>query len=325
MRDRVDDLATLTRLGGERAALRFERRLDHPPATVWHALTDGGELAHWFPARIDGELVAGGPLTFVFPGGEAPDTTGEVLAIEAPRLLSLGWSGDELRFELSPDGDGCRLVFTHTLSGQALGGGLRAAARTAAGWDTCLWMLAARLDGREDGEDPEPWLARSEAYADRFGLSEGAVQETPEGWTLHFERDLVQPVDEVWALLMTDEEGRAGAPVVGGAPPLRTTSPHVDSGPVISVDAARELVYECRLDGRPVGTVRWELHGEAIGSYVVVEQTVPRDLAQERPVLLAAWQTHLELLVARLHGDARAWPHDRTAALQATYADRVSR
>jgi hypothetical protein len=40
--------------------------------------------------------------------------------------------------------------------------------------------------------------------------------------------------------------------------------------------------------------------------------------------LLAAWQTHLELLFAALHGDIRCpWPVDRTTTLEKRYAEQV--
>src|SRR5712671_5017797 len=54
-----------------RPTLRFERRLAHPVAAVWSAITDPGELAQWFPSTVSGELRAGSGLSFSFP--EHPD------------------------------------------------------------------------------------------------------------------------------------------------------------------------------------------------------------------------------------------------------------
>lgn len=52
--------------------LHFERRLKHPPDKVWRAITEPGELRHWFPARINGDRHAGAPLRFVFTDAPMP-------------------------------------------------------------------------------------------------------------------------------------------------------------------------------------------------------------------------------------------------------------
>ncbi|HLM47404.1 MAG TPA: SRPBCC domain-containing protein, partial [Myxococcaceae bacterium] len=90
--------------------LRFERRLAHPPEKVWRALTDSQELAHWFPARIEGARESGAELRFFFEEG-APGS-GRISVFDPPRLLQYSWDGDVLRWELRPEGTGCLLVFT---------------------------------------------------------------------------------------------------------------------------------------------------------------------------------------------------------------------
>ena len=128
--------------GGPR--LRLERRLRHPVERVWRALDDAGELVHWFPA----------------------DAPMEVVERDEPHLLVASWFGDELRFELRPEGAGCRLVFTHAFDDRDT------AARTAAGWDRCFARLEALL-----AEQPmdaatalELWPDVHERYAERFGV-----------------------------------------------------------------------------------------------------------------------------------------------------------
>ena len=54
------------------------------------------------------------------------------------------------------------------------------------------------------------------------------------------------------------------------------------------------------------------------GALIVVDPPVPA--AAARP--LAAWQVHLELLVAALAGEERCWPEERVTALAARYAAR---
>ena len=128
----------------DRQALRFERRYDHGVERVWRALTDPGELDHWFP-----------------PGERL-----EVTESQPPRVLAGSWYGDELRFELRPDGDGCVLVFTHAFADRAK------AARDAAGWDRCFARFEALLRGvpMNEAESLERWPEVHERYAAEFGV-----------------------------------------------------------------------------------------------------------------------------------------------------------
>ena len=104
-----------------RYGLRYERRLRHAPEKVWRALTESESLRHWMPADMIGERRTGAELTFPFwPAhverfgipGEQVALTGRMLAWDPPRLLEYSWDADLMRFELTPDGDGTRLVFT---------------------------------------------------------------------------------------------------------------------------------------------------------------------------------------------------------------------
>ena len=143
--------------------LRFERRLAHPPEKVWRALTDSQELAHWFPARIEGARESGAELRFFFEEG-APGS-GRISVFDPPRLLQYSWDGDVLRWELRPEGTGCLLVFT-TVPGDRAN-----AARDATGWHFCLDNLEAAVDGNPAaGFDKERFSALNAEYAARFGL-----------------------------------------------------------------------------------------------------------------------------------------------------------
>jgi uncharacterized protein YndB with AHSA1/START domain len=162
---------------GERFVLRFERRLDHPTAKVWRALTERELLRQWFPSDIDGEWRVGAELHFRFAEGEADDadTRGEVLAFEPARLLEFRWGDSVLRCELSEDGDGCRLVFTETFEDGSI------AARNTAGWLLCL----ANLERTVLGERAEPfelsaWRVLFDDYARRFEPEAGPQQGPPE-------------------------------------------------------------------------------------------------------------------------------------------------
>ncbi|PZF79967.1 SRPBCC family protein [Jiangella anatolica] len=141
---------TLRRLAGGRVEIRFERRFAHPPAKVWRALTDAGELRGWrFPAVVELDLTPGAALEF-WPTDEqrerfgvpATPVAGRMIAADPPRLLEYTWGTETLRWELNPDADGCRLVFVNTIDDDGAGPAV------AAGWHAGLELLEAALGGR---------------------------------------------------------------------------------------------------------------------------------------------------------------------------------
>ena len=118
-----------------RPALRLERHLDHSIERVWRAVTVPAELARWFVAEVPWTPVAGEEF-------EAGGARGRITALEPPRLLAWTWDVEEYRFELTAEGDGCVLVFTHVFNPE-LGPGWQ----HAAGWETYFNRLDAHLAG----------------------------------------------------------------------------------------------------------------------------------------------------------------------------------
>jgi uncharacterized protein YndB with AHSA1/START domain len=145
--------------------LTFVRRLAHPPAKVWRAVTEPDHLAAWFPTRIEGERAAGAALRFVFPDGEGPSFEGEMLVFDPPSVLELRWGDDRLRISLEPDADGGTvLTFVDTFAEQGR------AARDAAGWHSCLDLLDHDVRGDEaPWTAPERWAEVHGTYVERFG------------------------------------------------------------------------------------------------------------------------------------------------------------
>jgi len=94
--------------------------------------------------------------------------TGEVLEVDEPRLLVYTWGDETLRFELSADGAGTRLVLVDELPAGA-------AARNAAGWDRCLDSLAGTTT-------PDPWSARFDVYVAAFEPAIGPQEGPPPGY-----------------------------------------------------------------------------------------------------------------------------------------------
>jgi uncharacterized protein YndB with AHSA1/START domain len=154
--------------GGARPVIRFERHLNRPPAAVWRALTDPDELRAWFPCDIVTESwQVGASLRFVFQGGEWHDLAGIVLECDEPRTLAFTWGDETLRFELTEDGGGTRLVFTDELDPPI-------AARNAAGWVVCL----EHLEGKPTAEDL--WKGLFAHYTGEFSPALGPQEGPPE-------------------------------------------------------------------------------------------------------------------------------------------------
>ena len=153
--------------------LRFTRELHHPAERVWRAVTEPGHLAAWFPMRIHGEWVAGGPLTFTDPEGRGLEFTGKVLAYQPPSLLEFSWGPDVLRLEIEPRGAGCTLTLLDTFDE------LGKAARDAAGWHVCLDLLAAHLDGATEPDPPRGWPEVNRDYVQAFGPAAATIGPPP--------------------------------------------------------------------------------------------------------------------------------------------------
>lgn len=154
-------------------AVRLERDLPDPPEVVWAALTEREQLRNWFPCEVivaGGEWRAGAAISFPFPP-EVIDLTlsGEVLVAERPRELAFTWGEETLHFELTPRDGGTRLVLVDELPAGA-------AARNAAGWETCL----DRLAGLEPAADA--WKGHFERYAAAFAPELGPQEGPPAGY-----------------------------------------------------------------------------------------------------------------------------------------------
>ena len=154
-------------------AVRLERDLPDPPAVVWGALTEREQLKEWFPCDVivaGGEWRVGATISFPFPAEVIEmNLEGEVLAVEEPRELAFTWGDETLRFELTPRAGGTRLVLIDELPAGA-------AARNAAGWDTCLDKLA----GIDPGDDA--WQPRFKRYAAAFEPTLGPQEGPPAGY-----------------------------------------------------------------------------------------------------------------------------------------------
>ncbi len=145
-----------------RPAVRFRRRYLHPADRVWTAITDPGELSHWFPATVRMDARPGGSIDFTgIPG--MPLMTGTILLYEPPLRLAYTWGNSELHFRIDPlDEHACVLTLTEVLEAKDT------AARNSAGWEVCLAELGKLLAGLQaDGPHSataEDWQQHYDFY-----------------------------------------------------------------------------------------------------------------------------------------------------------------
>ncbi|HEY7134491.1 MAG TPA: SRPBCC family protein [Acidimicrobiia bacterium] len=275
-----------------RTALRTERRVAHPPSKVWRAITDPAHLGAWFPFDVEVDLRSGGAIRFVPKDvDQGPTTSGVVTALDPPRVFAFTWGdADDVRFELSPDGErGCLLVLTHTFADHY------GAASFTAGWETCLDAMESVLEGRA----PEPtrdMAERHDHYVAAFGLDEGTTEQLEGEWRVRFERQMTRPAETLWSTL-----GGSGATTVGDPVPAGFTVAGIEAGAITAVDDAKLLEYLWREHGRDAGRVRVELGaGTGQGARLVVTQTGPVDEGAARDRALEAWRTRLDQVATEL-------------------------
>ncbi|HEU5244596.1 MAG TPA: SRPBCC family protein [Gaiellaceae bacterium] len=152
-----------------RRGVRFERRFAAPVEEVWDALTNAERLARWLaPGSIGGSGSAGSDVQLDF--GEGGIVTGRVLRCEPPSVLEYEWrfAGEAesvVRFELSPDGGGTRLVLDHRALAEEHATGY------GAGWDAYLESLRDHLEGRSGS-----WEARFAAVLPQYRESAAALE-----------------------------------------------------------------------------------------------------------------------------------------------------
>jgi len=106
---------------GDRAVLTFERRLPFPVDAVWAAITDPAHRDQWMGATtIDAR--EGGMIEMVPTGPPQPPEqkkmTGRIRVWDPPHVFEHEWNqriieSSVVRYELSPDGDGTLLRFSH--------------------------------------------------------------------------------------------------------------------------------------------------------------------------------------------------------------------
>lgn len=158
-------LARLEKTGDGFTAL-FEREYPNAPEDVWAYLTDNDRLKAWFSELRVEELGKGGRLTFDM--GDGSFETMDILDYEEGSVLEYAWGEDVVRFELSPSGDGTRLLLTEKISALT-----PHTPKDLAGWHVCLDVIATLLDGREFHNRKDMWESE---YAQYSALTDKLLQ-----------------------------------------------------------------------------------------------------------------------------------------------------
>jgi uncharacterized protein YndB with AHSA1/START domain len=140
---------------------RLERTLEHDQAAVWKMLTDASLLPQWLaPGELS--LSKGGPAKLNFPES-GTNVESIVTDVDPPRLIAYSWSSPgqpdrPLRWEAIAVNGGTQLSLTLRIPDN------EDIARTCAGWEAHLEMLAAAMEGVPIKFPFERFKAAREAY-----------------------------------------------------------------------------------------------------------------------------------------------------------------
>jgi hypothetical protein len=135
-------------------------------------------------------------------------------------------------------------------------------------------MLEDVIEGR-DPVDPSPHFSRHEELAHAFDLGRPQVEETADGWSIRFERQLVCEPEVAWELFLSGAaEPDITHPVPEVGEELRARqAPEVVLGTVTHVEAPRLLAFDTG-PGEPGDRVRFELvEGTGHGARMVLTVT----------------------------------------------------
>jgi uncharacterized protein YndB with AHSA1/START domain len=154
---------------GDLYVIRFERRLNHPIDRVWTAITEPEQLKQWL-AAADIDPIPGGNYTLHFDNTKEV-LPGRIIKYEPPHLFEHTFGEDAngvVRWELSPERDGCKLRLSHTVyaTGEM--------ANFLSGWHTHLELLEDVLRDAPRPWSWDRWHEHKARYAERVLVEFGA-------------------------------------------------------------------------------------------------------------------------------------------------------
>ena len=146
----MSDYGTIT---DDSASVRLERVFPIPAEHLWAYLTTPEGLRRWI---AEGQIGPGHARLEFLDNGTVNE--GPVVAWDPPNLVEFEWTGgptqpagSRVRFELVPEGEGTRLILTHSRTSPP------AAPDFAAGWHYHLDTLSFLIKGTEPVAERPTW------------------------------------------------------------------------------------------------------------------------------------------------------------------------
>lgn len=135
----------------------FERHLDHSIEAVWSWLTENQKLAKWFAELSIEKLQEGGIIKFYMQDGTFEKLT--IIDLQIFSVLEYTWGEDSVRFELSQEQGGCKLMLIEKINEIT-----PHTPKDLAGWHVCLDVIKAQLDDCSIDFRKEEWAKWNEKY-----------------------------------------------------------------------------------------------------------------------------------------------------------------
>ncbi|MEH7236802.1 SRPBCC family protein [Bacillus sp. JJ1562] len=151
-------LATLTKNEPNYIAT-FERHYPHSVDEVWAMLTDNEKLPTWFAELKVDDLRKGGLILFDMGDGTFEEMT--ITDLSDRSVLEFTWADDSVRFELTSEQEGCKLLLIETITKLT-----DQTPRDLAGWHVCLDVIGVLLDGKQVENRKLQWEPLYEQYVE---------------------------------------------------------------------------------------------------------------------------------------------------------------
>ncbi|MGE7758735.1 SRPBCC family protein [Peribacillus sp. NPDC097895] len=140
---------------------RFDRPLCHSMEKVWGALTENDKVEKWMSNLEMKDLRNKGTILFNMNDGTGESFNMKIRDFQEFSVLDFEWGDGWVRFEVSPEEDGCLLVLKESIRPVN-----DHTAKDLAGWHVCLEMLSDLLDGHYKDFPMDEWEQRHKEYMD---------------------------------------------------------------------------------------------------------------------------------------------------------------
>jgi hypothetical protein len=123
--------------------------------------TDNDKLLLWFPELLVDELREGGLIKFDMQDGTFEELI--ILKLKMHSVLEFTWGEDIVRFDLTEDSEGCKLVLNEKLKEIT-----NHTPKDLAGWHVCLDVINTLLDGRQIASREDDWKKWYDKYTEEI-------------------------------------------------------------------------------------------------------------------------------------------------------------